>query len=590
MAITSPIDTAANNIVKIGLRSNTSLPRARNEFERFLNFLDVKKIELERTKLPTEKQVKELSNIDVVSTFGSAGGLLSSLLGGGLDLAGLVRGMFSEKGKKVGSQSPSIKPQKPKVSGNKLKIGGIRAIGITNAIFAGLDFATGLQEGESVGKAAAGAGGSLAGSLLGGAIGQALIPVPGLGFVLGSIAGGFLGGFTGDRVYETVTGDRSGSALEEQTKEKLKEQEEKQKTSISRGGGNFEEILMKFSATVDKFQDFAMGVGMAMGVDQDNPYNEPSEYPDFPEDSGDPYEGPVDGDTFFPLPGGDVGTHGKISPGQAFGAPRDGGSRSHAGLDMTHHKGALDAPVVAYKTGKVVWASPSGSYNSGVMIDHGNGLKTKYFHITPLVKTGDVVYGGQQIARLFPAGQSTHLHFEVHKGGTPINPLNAGVGPGGSAVRLPSPLSREKAKERISSNVTGSQVEQKKMGMDMYMPQQPQLEGRSQPQGSTQLSTNIPSSMRGQQIISMQALPQSVMVAPQKQVPQIQSYPSYSQGQSYIIERPIMMASMTPTVKSSGNNSIVVNASGGVTNSGPDMGQIVNGLLKSMLLTNLSSS
>jgi murein DD-endopeptidase MepM/ murein hydrolase activator NlpD len=589
MAIISPIETSANNIVKIGLRSSNSLPRARNEFNQFLNFLDVRKIELEKTKLPEERKIKELSNIDLVSTFGSAGGLLSSLLGGGLDLAGLVRGMFSEKGKKVGGPSPT-RPQKPKVSGNKLKIGGLRAIGITNAIFAGLDFATGLQEGESVGKAAAGAGGSLAGSLLGGAIGQALIPIPGVGFVLGSMAGGFLGGWTGDRVYESVSGEGGGSSTEERTGERLKEQEERQKKAIRKGDGGFEEILMKFSNTVDKFENFAMNFGQIMGVNEDTPYDEPSEYPDFPEDSGEPYDGPVDGDTFFPLPGGDVGTHGRVGPGQAFGASRDGGTRSHAGLDMTHWKGALDAPVAAYKSGKVVWASPSGSYNSGVMVDHGNGLKTKYFHVTPLVNTGDIVYGGQQIAKLFPAGVQTHLHFEIHKNGTPVDPMTNGVI---QSTRLPAALSKNKAKEHSgTNNVTGSEVERKKMGTDLYMPQQTESEVQSRSQDSTQSFRNLTSSAgMPSQVSMMQSLPQSVMAASPRQVPQIQSYPSYSQGQSYIIERPIMMMSNTPSVNPSGSNiAMVPTSNGGSSSSGPNMGQIVNSLVKSMLLTNLSSS
>jgi hypothetical protein len=88
----------------------------------------------------------------------------------------------------------------------------------------------------------------------------------------------------------------------------------------------------------------------------------------------------------------------------------------------------------------------------------------------------------------------------------------------------------------------------------------------------------------------LQSLPQRVMSAPPKQVPQIQSYPSYSQGQSYIIERPIMMMSNTPSVKSSGTNTVIVQPSSGRNNSGPHMGQIVNNILKSMLLTTLSSS
>jgi len=170
---------------------------------------------------------------------------------------------------------------------------------------------------------------------------------------------------------------------------------------------------------------------------------------------------------------------------------------------MTHHKGSLDAPVVADKSGKVIWADSRGSYNSGLMIDHGNGIKTKYFHITPLVKTGDIVYGGQQIARLFPAGQSTHLHFEVHKRGTPINPLNAGVGPGGSAKRLPAPLSIDKAKQN-SLNKTDNRKQT--TGINLY-PHQPQTHPTTQHQTTHQTPSRPPS-------VVTQPLPPHLIVAP----------------------------------------------------------------------------
>jgi murein DD-endopeptidase MepM/ murein hydrolase activator NlpD len=580
MAIISPIETSANNIVKIGLRSSNSLPRARNEFNQFLNFLDVRKIELEKTKLPEERKIKELSNIDLVSTFGSAGGLLSSLLGGGLDLAGLVRGMFSEKGKKVGGPSPT-RPQKPKVSGNKLKIGGLRAIGITNAIFAGLDFATGLQEGESVGKAAAGAGGSLAGSLLGGAIGQALIPIPGVGFVLGSMAGGFLGGWTGDRVYESVSGEGGGSSTEERTGERLKEQEERQKKAIRKGDGGFEEILMKFSNTVDKFERFALGaarsIAGSIGAESEVPleYGPPMEDIQGTEGTGEFQE--------MTAEGGKLPSNSTITSGYGW---RWG--RQHWGTDYGEPPGT---PISVIQPGVVEQASYDDAGGWFVRINHPDGSHTRYLHLLekPNVSTGQVIEPGTVIGKVGSTGRSTgpHLHFEYAppgRGSIDSAPYADKYFRFGGNVR---------AKPKESSS---QRIEQQNLVQKPNQPIQTQSQQQTSPQvkpqqQSSSISTASPTTQRFQPQTQIAQSPQSVMAASPRQVPQIQSYPSYSQGQSYIIERPIMMMSNTPSVNPSGSNiAMVPTSNGGSSSSGPNMGQIVNSLVKSMLLTNLSSS
>jgi len=176
-----------------------------------------------------------------------------------------------------------------------------------------------------------------------------------------------------------------------------------------------------------------------------NPYQEPEQYPPINQ-STQTYDGPVSGDTFFPLPGGEEGK----SQNQQFGAPRDGGNRPHAGLDMVKWSGDLAAPVAAYKTGKVV-ESVSNGYNGYVTIDHGGGLKTRYYHTSPSVNTGDIVYGGQQIANLYPNGQNgrnTHLHFEVYRGGIAVNPSSSGLG-----QKIPAPLTKEKAKQQSEQSV-----------------------------------------------------------------------------------------------------------------------------------------
>lgn len=59
-------------------------------------------------------------------------------------------------------------------------------------------------------------------------------------------------------------------------------------------------------------------------------------------------------------------------------------------------------------------------------IDHGGGIVTGYFHMEAglLVKAGDTVTAGQQIGKMSNTGYSRgcHLHFQIEKNGTPINP------------------------------------------------------------------------------------------------------------------------------------------------------------------------
>jgi len=62
-----------------------------------------------------------------------------------------------------------------------------------------------------------------------------------------------------------------------------------------------------------------------------------------------------------------------------------------------------------------------------VVVDHGNGFRTRYAHNKKLlVKKGDEVRKGQIIAHMGRTGKSrgTHLHYEVRMVGKPINPLN----------------------------------------------------------------------------------------------------------------------------------------------------------------------
>lgn len=102
----------------------------------------------------------------------------------------------------------------------------------------------------------------------------------------------------------------------------------------------------------------------------------------------------------------------------------------HGGIDIVLGYGSsAGIPVVASSSGTVVTAySGWRGYGHTVVIDHGNGIKTRYAHMYPgsiTVKVGQKVYQGQQIGRIGSTGNSTgpHLHFEVLVGGNKVNPL-----------------------------------------------------------------------------------------------------------------------------------------------------------------------
>ncbi|MBQ9965076.1 MAG: peptidoglycan DD-metalloendopeptidase family protein [Clostridia bacterium] len=98
----------------------------------------------------------------------------------------------------------------------------------------------------------------------------------------------------------------------------------------------------------------------------------------------------------------------------------------HGAIDIangsTHGK-----PIIASDGGTVIEAQYHGSWGYYVLIDHGNGFKTRYAHCSKLeVEAGDKVAQGQYIAKVGNTGYSfgSHLHFEVIKNGVLVNPLD----------------------------------------------------------------------------------------------------------------------------------------------------------------------
>lgn len=109
----------------------------------------------------------------------------------------------------------------------------------------------------------------------------------------------------------------------------------------------------------------------------------------------------------------------------SFGKRRDpllGIQAFHSGMDFAARTGSK---VRAAAKGRVIAAEYSGGYGNMVEIDHGNGLATRYGHLSAiLVEPGTEVAPGDIIGKVGSTGRSTgpHLHYEVRKHGSPVNP------------------------------------------------------------------------------------------------------------------------------------------------------------------------
>lgn len=112
-----------------------------------------------------------------------------------------------------------------------------------------------------------------------------------------------------------------------------------------------------------------------------------------------------------------------ISSGFGYRAdPFTGGAAFHAGLDF---KGPIGAPIYAAARGRVSFAGIRQGYGNCIEISHGNGLMTRYAHMSGYrAQLGQDVAAGQVIGLIGSTGRSTgpHLHFEVRLNDQPLNP------------------------------------------------------------------------------------------------------------------------------------------------------------------------
>lgn len=112
-----------------------------------------------------------------------------------------------------------------------------------------------------------------------------------------------------------------------------------------------------------------------------------------------------------------------ISSGFGYRAdPFTGGAAFHAGLDF---RGPVGAPIYAAAAGVVSFTGVRQGYGNCVEISHGNGLLTRYAHMSHIAaRVGERVAPGAMIGAIGSTGRSTgpHLHFEVRINDRPVNP------------------------------------------------------------------------------------------------------------------------------------------------------------------------
>ncbi|WP_144513438.1 M23 family metallopeptidase [Bacillus sp. FJAT-22090] len=127
----------------------------------------------------------------------------------------------------------------------------------------------------------------------------------------------------------------------------------------------------------------------------------------------------------------------KVIPSRGSGVfawPAEGGyisskmgyrwGRQHEGIDIARPSGYT---IKASDNGVVEAAGKDGTYGNRIIVNHQNGYKTIYAHLSSIsVSVGDVVPQGSKLGVMGSTGRSTgtHLHFEVKKNGVTINPLS----------------------------------------------------------------------------------------------------------------------------------------------------------------------
>ena len=103
--------------------------------------------------------------------------------------------------------------------------------------------------------------------------------------------------------------------------------------------------------------------------------------------------------------------------------PKGAGTRMHSGTDLA---GDYGTAIYATGDGVVTESGWSDGYGRTILIKHAFGLETRFAHMSQLrVDVGQKVSRGDRIGDMGNSGRSTgtHLHYEIHLNGSPINPM-----------------------------------------------------------------------------------------------------------------------------------------------------------------------
>lgn len=120
-----------------------------------------------------------------------------------------------------------------------------------------------------------------------------------------------------------------------------------------------------------------------------------------------------------------------LSSGFGWRGTATGGGRQHTGLDLANRSGGF---IYAAADGWVSVAEWRGGYGLLVELDHGEGVRTYYAHLSevdPNLRTGVFVPAGAAIGRMGMTGNATgvHLHYEISVDGVKVDPLSDGAAP-----------------------------------------------------------------------------------------------------------------------------------------------------------------
>ena len=116
--------------------------------------------------------------------------------------------------------------------------------------------------------------------------------------------------------------------------------------------------------------------------------------------------------------------------------PFNGSAKFHGGIDV---RAAYGQEVSSAGAGRVVFSGEQRGYGTTVIVQHADGVQTRYAHLSAaLVQRGDAISAGQVVGRAGQSGRATgpHLHFEVIANGVRVDPASIGLKPEGVVADL----------------------------------------------------------------------------------------------------------------------------------------------------------